>query len=756
MPIRWTLCSALLFAAAVGVRERPLSAQSTPANRYFVKDLGTLGGGDSQAFAINESGQTAGAAQRADAATHAFLYSGTALKDLGTLGGAGSVAAGVNRSGQVVGHALTPLANSRAFLYANGSLRSLGTLGGSQSAAYAINGVGDIVGSASTAGDAATRAFLYRSGVMTRLGATFGGTNSVATAINEGGEVAGYASTAGNASTRAFLFTGGAQINLGTLGAASEAWGVNNGAEVVGRSVLASGARHAFVYSGGAMRDLGTLGGSNSEALAINDSSQIVGSSEVAGAAGTHAFLYQNGAITDLNTLLPAGSGWVLEAGTAINSVGEIAGYGTIGGHRHAFRLTPSTAVGLFEGGALTQEDSNIPRFGVEVGRTVTFVTSILVDDGAARNVVFTDTMSGPIQIQSIRTYQGIASCQSVQNTVTCRIPAMGANTFPEDEIWVTVRVAGPGSFGHTARVTADNADGFATLSEDNIAIALESFTLSANTVAGGKAVLGTLSLTSLPPPGDALVHIVSSNPAVAAVPAGLDVQRPTSTRNFNIIPAVVSQPTSVTISATYGLVTISRTLTVVPPAVAALSLTRSTIVGGCQTATAKVTLTGSAPAAGAAVRIVATSSGVVTPSAVTVPAGATGTSFTVSGRIVHAVAAGTFTASYGGASKSLALSVRPIFLTGVTLAASAIRGGSGVGGTATIECAAPTGGITGTLASTNPVVAAPMSSSLTFVAGATTRRFSVRTTKVTTTTDVTIKASLNGVTKNVVVTVKP
>ena len=504
------------------------------------------------------------------------------------------------------------------------------------------------------------------------------------------------------------------------------------------------------------MQDLGTLGGRNSEATAINDWSQVVGSSDIAGSSVTHAFLYQNGAMVDLNTFLPAGSGWVLEAATAINSAGEIAGYGRIGGHRHAFRLTPPAHLRLDPFGALSNEDSNLPRNGVQAGRNVTFVTSITAGDGPARNLVFTDTMTGPITIQNIRTFEGIANCQAAQKTVTCRIPAMGPNTFEVEEIWITVRVTGPGPFSHSAGVTADNVKSSSSVSEDNIGIALASFTLSASTTAGGKAVLARADLTSLAPPGGAVVHIVSSNPAVAPVPAQLVVQLPTNTRNFNIVPPVVAQPTSVTISASYGLVTISRTLTVLPPALATLSLTRSTIVGGCQTATGRVTLTGSAPATGAAVRIAATSTAVVKPSTVTVPAGATSASFTVSGRVVHAFSNGTFTASYGGASKTVDLDVRPIFLTAVSLASTTVKGGSSVSGTATIECTAPAGGISATLSSTNPSVAAPMSSSVTFAAGTTTRGFSVRTTKVTASTLVTIRALLNGVTKNVLITVKP
>jgi probable HAF family extracellular repeat protein len=41
---------------------------------YSVTDLGTLGGGISGAFGINNAGQVTGYADTADGTTHAFLY----------------------------------------------------------------------------------------------------------------------------------------------------------------------------------------------------------------------------------------------------------------------------------------------------------------------------------------------------------------------------------------------------------------------------------------------------------------------------------------------------------------------------------------------------------------------------------------------------------------------------------------------------------------------------------------------------------
>jgi hypothetical protein len=321
------------------------------------------------------------------------------------------------------------------------------------------------------------------------------------------------------------------------------------------------------------------------------------------------------------------------------------------------------------------------------------------------------------------------------------------------------VRVTAPGVFSHTGHATADNAvpkPATDTASEDNIGIALKSFTLSATSVAGGKAVSARAELTSLAPPGGAVVRLTSSDPTIAPVPSPFVVQLPTAVRTFNIVPPVVSQPTPVTITATYGLVTISQTLTVLPPALAVVSLSRSTMIGACQTATAKVTLTGSAPATGAQVVLSSTTPGVHVPSAITIAPGTTSASLTVTADAVHTLSTGVFTAAFGGVAKQLPLAVRPIYLTAVTLTPTAVTGGASVTGAATIECAAPAGGVTATLTSTNVSAAVPASPSLIFAAGSTQAAFAVRTNAVAAVTTPAIRVVVNGVTKSAVLEVRP
>jgi probable HAF family extracellular repeat protein len=752
-------CSLTIALVAVALFGRGAPAQSPPSPPYGLMPVGTLGGSQSHAYDLAELGQAiAGRAQTASGAYHAFAQGAFGLKDLGTLGGADSTAFAVT-SQLVVGQAQTASGDYHAFAFdlSTNAKTDLGTLGGNWSAAYDAR-YGIIVGASRTPGNARLQAFQYVNGTMSAIPVNLGG-DSVARGVSLANDIVGHACTAGNASCRPFLLSGGVLTLLGASNRSGVAVGVNLRQDVVGSiSVAGSTAMHAFLYSGGSLVDLGTLGGASSEARGVNELGEVVGSAQNA-AGQPRAFLWRGGQMIDLNTFRPAGSEWVLESAASISDGGQIVGYGSLNGKRRAFLLTPPTDLRAFIGGTLSQADSNLPR-GIEVGQTVEYTTSVLSQSSIGRTIYgarMIHTLTGPAVFVSARTYNNDV-CEVTATVVTCRLQPFDSEGLGR-EVELHARATAPGAISHQARVVSDIPDPNPAndiITEPNRAIALAGLTLAPASIAGGKISVAQVTLTGQAPAGDAIVRLSSSRPDIASVPATFVVPSWTDHRELHIVPAVVSAPTTVQISATYGLVTLRRTLTVVPPALSQLYLNPTTVIGGCGTSQGRVVLTGKAGSAGLLVPLSNTNTKATVPASVTVPSGADSVSFAVTTAAVTAPASGTVSASAGGVSQSLTLTVRPIRAQTLTLSSTRVRGGTTVSGTVRLECPAAPGPVAVTFTSSNSSIASPTLPGITLAAGATTGSFAVATSPVASETTVTIYAWVFGVRKGVALTVTP
>jgi probable HAF family extracellular repeat protein len=293
-------------------------------------DLGTLGGNDSLAAAVNNRGQVAGGALNTipDLYTGLFFMPGATqvhafrwtqshgMQDLGTLGGPDSTAFEINERGQIAGWSFTNstpnsvldvcglfavnVPTEDPFIWKDGKMIDLGTLGGTCGHSFGLNNRGQVVGISDLSGDLVSHPFLWDRGVLTDLG-TFGGDNGEATWISDAGGIAGSADFTGNQVHHSALWQGGEMIDLGTADGdpCSRAYGINSNRQVVGSSTDCTNYVRASLWEDG-------------------------------------------GPMVDLNTLIPPNSGLQLTLALYINDRGEIAAHGTLSnGEQHALLLIP-------------------------------------------------------------------------------------------------------------------------------------------------------------------------------------------------------------------------------------------------------------------------------------------------------------------------------------------------------------------------------------------------------------------------------
>jgi probable HAF family extracellular repeat protein len=340
--------------APVALACQSLLAQTT----YMVRDLGSLtdlgGRSDSGPVGINRFGNVAGS-NVTNGTYRAIIYT-SSWQQLGTLGGTESLAGGINDSGWVVGNADTADGSTKAFAWNLGSTNgevgnpqmiNLGTLGGLVSEAFSINEPGQITGYSDVPAKPTSQqhAFLYSGSKMQDIGALLPQLpNSFGYAVNNTGHVTGAAYNVAYAAPHVFFFNGSAAVDLGTFGGlAATALALNDSDTIAGYFTTTNNLDRAFSYRGGKLTDLGSLGGDYSYARGINNSNLIVGGSFVDSQNLVyHAFVWRGGAMEDLNTLLDAsGSGWSLTEARAVNEVGQITGVGLLSGVSHGFLLTP-------------------------------------------------------------------------------------------------------------------------------------------------------------------------------------------------------------------------------------------------------------------------------------------------------------------------------------------------------------------------------------------------------------------------------
>ncbi len=347
------------------------------------------------------------------------------------------------------------------------------------------------------------------------------------------------------------------------------------------------------------------------------------------------------------------------------------------------------------------------------------------------------------------------AAVASVPASVTVAAGATVSPGFTITTAWVSTKTTVT-VFASLSGVSG--AIAYATLTVEPVEVSSVVLT-SASIVSGLSTTTNIVNLAGVAPAGGIAINLSSSNPSVGAVPSTVNVKANASvSAPFTITTGYVAVATPVTITAKYSGVSVTATIAVSPDGVAALNLSSTSVVGGAPApASNTVTLLAPAPAGGATVQLTSGNPAVASlPASAQVAAGATvSPAFRITTTAVSVSTPVTITASYNGIAVPVTLTVSPLAPSAVTLGQSSVVGGKNVQAGVTLNAAAPTGGVTVALSSSNPEVAT-VPATVTVAAGAkTSPKFTITTAAPAAQTVVTIAADYQG-SADATLTVKP
>lgn len=278
---------------------------------------------------INNKGQLAGT----DGTNGAYFYDGgkiTNMNDLlGLTGGNQTAPKALNNKGQMVGqinYGILEGSGFELFIYDSGSGKA--TLLGRQTYQTVITGFNDSGVMCGYTNRVGATGILLSNGILTPL-VPPDGLLFAPLGINASGQVLGIHGDFFSGRGNIALYSNNHFTDLPALTHNGQPTAINDSGQI-----LYSSDRAGMLYTNGVSVPIEFPGQTNSFAVALNASGQVVGNAIPSQPKQdvfdpTVPFIYSQGTMTDLNTLIPADSGWKLNYALGINDSGQICGYGT-------------------------------------------------------------------------------------------------------------------------------------------------------------------------------------------------------------------------------------------------------------------------------------------------------------------------------------------------------------------------------------------------------------------------------------------
>ena len=231
------------------------------------------------------------------------------------------------------------------------------------------------------------------------------------------------------------------------------------------------------------------------------------------------------------------------------------------------------------------------------------------------------------------------------------KIPA-GSNSAPFNV--ATVAVASSTDVTIIASSSGGSASAVLTVKPPQVL----SVKLSPPSVLGGATSTVTVTLSGAAPKGGAKVFVASDSPAAATVPPSVTVPVGAKTAIFKAASHAVSASTPVSITASFVGTKATGVLTVLPPQLASMTLSPTSVKGGISSK-GTVTLTGSAPTGGISVTLTSSDSTAATVSgSVVMPSGSKSAVFTITTVKASTTQKSVITANLGAVTKTATLIV--------------------------------------------------------------------------------------------------